>query len=312
HWWGGVRPGSAFVISAPAWHSYAAIQPYLAEFFEASCVVVSGTYLPRYAERIVDALRRFRPRYVTMFLPMVFPMLAAARRLGLEPRALFDGVEVLIVTGAPNTAGLARHLRETTGVGRISEVAGMTEGVLAMSCAEGSGLHVTPDTCYVEVVDPSTSKAVAANERGTMVHCFLIPEGSVYLRYDSEDVATLDDSPCACGLPSPRLKILGRWENGFRLGGETLLAYDVQLALEEGVAETIGMPFVITREGLGAGKLRLLMADPEHGAAALGERVRACLEARFGVGTEVGWVRELPLQFKGVAPVLSERQVGSS
>jgi len=72
------------------------------------------------------------------------------------------------------------------------------------------------------------------------------------------------------------------------------------------------MPFVITREGLGAGKLRLLMADRERGASALGERVRACLEARFGVGAEVGWVRELPLQFKGVAPVLSERQVGSS
>jgi phenylacetate-coenzyme A ligase PaaK-like adenylate-forming protein len=305
-----VRPGSAFVISAPAWHSYAAIQPYLAEFFDATCVVVSGTYLPRYAGRIVDALRRFRPRYVTMFLPMVFPMLAAARRLGLEPRALFDGVEVLVVTGAPITAGMARHLRETTGVARISEVAGMTEGVLAMSCAQGRGLHVTPDTCYVEVLDPSTSKPVAAGQRGTMVHCFLIPEGSVYLRYDSEDVATLDDSPCPCGLPSPRIKILGRWENGFRLGEATLLAYDVQLALEEGVPETIGVPFVISREGLSAGKLRLLMADPERGAAALGERVRDCLEARFGVGAEVAWVRELPLQFKGVAPVLSERQMG--
>jgi phenylacetate-CoA ligase len=309
HWWGGVRPGSAFVISAPAWHSYAAIQPYLTQFFEASCVVVSGTYLPRYAERIVDALRRFRPRYVTMFLPMVFPMLAAARRLGLEPRAVFDGVEVLIVTGAPITAGMAHHLCAVTGVARISEVAGMTEGVLAMACAEANGLHVAPDTCYVEVLDPSTRRPVASGERGTMVHCFLIPEGSVYLRYDSEDVATLDDSPCVCGLPSPRLKILGRWEHSFRLAGATLLPYDVQLALERVVPETVGMPFVISRDALDAGALRLLMPEPSHGAAALAHEVGACLEARFGVAGEVAWVRELPLQFKGVAPVLSEQQL---
>jgi phenylacetate-CoA ligase len=310
HWWAGFRPGSCFVISAPAWHSYAAIQPYLAEFFEASCVVVSGTYLPRYADRIVDALRRFRPRYVTMFLPMVFPMLSAAERLGLEPRALFDGVEVLLVTGAPITAGMAKHLRELTGVGRISEVAGTTEGALAVSCSEDRGLHVVPDTCIIEALDRTTRKPVAREERGTMVHSFLIPEGSVYLRYDSEDVVTIDDSSCACGLASPRIKILGRWEHAFRLGGHALLAYDVQRVLEEEIPETIGMPFVISREGLAAGKMRLLMPTPERRADTLGARLRACLEPRFGAAAEIAWVRELPLQFKGVAPVLSETQIG--
>ena len=142
-----------------------------------------------------------------------------------------------------------------------------------------------------------------------MVHCFLIPEGSVYLRYDSEDVATLDDSPCACGLPSPRLKILGRWEYSFRLAGATLLPYDVQLALERAVPETVGMPFVISRDALDAGTLRLLMPEPSRDAPALAHEVGACLESRFGVRAEVAWVRELPLQFKGVAPVLSEHQL---
>ena len=310
HWWGGVRPGSAFVISAPAWHSYAAIQPFLAEFYDATCVVVSGTYLPRYADRIVDALRRFRPRYVTMFLPMVFAMLAAARRQGIEARALFDAVDVLIVTGAPITAGMARHLRETTGVARISEVAGMTEGLLAMACERGGGLHVVPDTCYAQVVDRVTGRAVAAGERGTLVNSFLIPHGSVYLRYDSEDVATLDDSPCPCGLPSPRLKILGRWEHAFDLGAGPVVAYDVQLALEETVPETIGTPFVISKEALASRRLRLLMPEPERGAAQLAERVVSALESCFSVRAEVAWVRELPLQFKGVAPVLSEGQIG--
>lgn len=310
HWWAGFRPGSPFVISAPAWHSYAAIQPYLAEFFEAPCVVVSGTYLPRYTERIVDAIRRFHPRYVTMFLPMVFPMMVAAKRMGLPPRTLFDGVEVLLVTGAPITAGMELHLKAVTGVARISEAAGATEGVLATSCMERRGLHVAPDTCYVEAVDPITRLPSADGERGTLVHCFLIPEGSVYLRYDTEDVVTIDHAPCPCGLPSPRIKLLGRWENGITLGGQKLVPFDVQQALEDEVPETVGAAFVISREGLADGKLRLLMPEPESGRDALGSGIREALMRRFAVPSEIHWVRELPLQFKGVAPVLSETQIG--
>ncbi len=169
---------------------------------------------------------------------------------------------MLLVTGAPITPGMATHLRELTGVARISEAAGATEGVLAMSCAEGRGLHVAPDTCYVEALDRETRRPVAPRSRGTMVHCFLIPEGSVYLRYDSEDVVTIDDDPCPCGLPSPRIKIVGRWEHSFRFGRETLVPYDVQLALEEEVPQTVGMPFVISREGLDAGQASPARARP--------------------------------------------------
>jgi len=310
HWWAGFRKHGPFVISAPAWHNYAAIQPALAEHFEMPCVVVSGTYLPRSADRIVDALRRFRPRFVTMFLPMVFPILSAARRIGLEPRALFDGVEMLLVTGAPITPGMRAHLREELGIPRVTEIAGTSESVLAVECAEGCGLHVVPDTCYVEVLDRGTSAPVENAARGTLVHSFLIPEGSIYLRYDSEDAATIDRTPCPCGLASPRIKLCGRWEHSFELAGARSLPFDVQLALESSLPEMIGAPFVIVREGLAAGRLRLLLAEPESGAARIAEKMRQILEARFGVAAEIAWVRELPLQFKGVAPVLSESQVG--
>ena len=310
HWWAGFRKHGPFVISAPAWHNYAAIQPALAEHFDMPCVVVSGTYLPRYAERIVDAFRRFRPRFITMFLPMVFPILSAARRDGIDPRALFEGVEVLLVTGAPITPGMRGHLRELLGVPRVAEIAGTSESVLAVECTEERGLHVVPDTCYVEVLDRQTGGTVAPEARGTLVHSFLIPEGSVYLRYDSEDATTIDASPCPCGLASPRIKLCGRWEHSFVLAGRTWLPFDVQLALEGELPELVGTPFVIVREGIAAGRLRLLLPEPESGAAALAEKMRAVLEARFGVAAEVAWVRELPLAFKGVAPVLSESQVG--
>lgn len=306
HWWAGLRGGSPFVLSAPAWHSYAAVQPYIAERFGMPCIVVAGTYLPHFADRIVDAFLRFRPRFVTMFLPMVFSIVAASRRRGERPETIFGSVETLVVTGAPITPGMRAHLERMTGVARVAEIAGTSENVLAVDCVHANGLHVVPDTCVVEVLDPKTRRPVAGGERGSLVHCVLIAEGSVYLRYDSGDVAVIHSDPCPCGLPSPRIKVLGRWENSFSLFGRRLLPYDVQLALEEDVPELAGVPCVIVREPIAEGRLRLLLPEPEARAAALAGEILAALGRRFSVPVEVNWVRDLPLRFKGVAPVLSE------
>ena len=311
HWWAGLRHGGSLILSAPAWHSYAAIQPFVAEYFGMRCVVVSGTYLPRFADRIVDAIRNFRPRFVTMFLPMVFSIIAAGRRQGIRGDQLFAGVDNMVVTGAPITPGMRSHLSVLTGVGRVAEIAGTSENLLAVDCARAEGLHVVPDTCYAEALDPQSHKPVADGELGMMVSSALIPAGSLFLRYDAADVGVINHAPCRCGLASPRIKIFGRWEDRFRLGAHTMLPYDIQLALEQEVPELNGAACVIGREGLAQGRLRLLLIEPEQAAAALLEGARVRLARRFDVPVEIVGVRELPLRFKGVPPILSESEVAA-
>ncbi len=308
HWWAGLRPGGSFVMSAPAWHSYAAIQPFIAAHFGMRCVVVSGTYLPRFAERIVDAILHFKPRFLTMFLPMVFSILAVAREKKLCSHRLFENVESLVVTGAPITPGMRDHLKAGTGAGRVAEIAGTSENLLAVDCPQACGLHVVPDTCYVEIIDRRSGNHAADGQRGSVVNSAMIPHGSLYLRYDSGDIGVMDRSPCPCGLPSPRIKLLGRWEDCFTVGAQTLLPYDVQLALEQEVPELSGSTFVIVRESLTAGRLRILLAEPQPSSGALLDYAQKALSKRFDVTVEVGAARNLPLRFKGVPPILSERE----
>jgi len=311
HWWAGLRRGGSLVLSAPAWHSYAAIQPFVAEHFGMRCVVVSGTYLPRFADRIVDAISRFRPKFVTMFLPMVFSILAAARRMGIDGRALFTSVESLVVTGAPITPGMRSHLSVLTGVSRVAEIAGTSENLLSVDCPRAEGLHVVPDTCYAEVLDPQTHRPLADGEPGMMVSTALIAAGSLFIRYDAGDIGIIDHQPCRCGLAAPRIKIFGRWENRFQLGARMMLPYDVQLALEQEVSELNGATCVIGREALSQNRLRLLLIEPEQSASTLLEAARGKLERRFEVPVEIVAVRELPLRFKGVPPILSESEVAA-
>ncbi|HTY54275.1 MAG TPA: hypothetical protein VMB26_03690, partial [Candidatus Binataceae bacterium] len=256
-----------------------------------------------------DAILNFRPRFVTMFLPMVFSIIAAGRRQGLRGDRLFAGVESMVVTGAPITPGMRSHLHALTGIGRVAEIAGTSENLLAVDCPRAEGLHVVPDTCYAEVLDPQTHQPVADGEPGMMVSSALIAAGSLFLRYDAGDVGIISHAACRCGLPSPRIKLFGRWEDRFTLGAHTLLPYDVQLALEQEVPELSGTTAVIGREALARGLLRLLLIEPEQSAGALLEAARTKLARRFDVPVEIVAVRDLPLRFKGVPPILSESEV---
>jgi len=310
HWWAGLRPGTRFLLSAPAWHSYAAVQTWIAERLELPCVVVAGTYLPRFAGRIVDAMLAFRPRFVTIFLPMVFSLVSEARRRGLVPREVFASVETVTVAGAPITPGMRDALRRETGVQRFVEIAGSTESLLAVECRAERGLHVVPDTCYVEVLDPRSGLPAESGARGRVAHTCFVAWGSTYLRYDGGDAGVRDDSPCPCGLPSPRIKLLGRAEDAFALGARELLPYDVQLAVEESEPSLAGAPCLVLHEGLAEGRLELVMPRPETGyAPGLEDALARALRARFDAPAEVRFVDSLPLLFKGVPPVLSARDL---
>jgi phenylacetate-CoA ligase len=311
HWWAGLRPGTSLVMSAPAWHAYASIQPSIAMHFGNPCVVISGTFLPRFADRIVDAILRFHPRFLTMFLPMVFSILATAKRQGLSGEQLFDGVETLVVTGAPITPGMREHLQGLTKVKRVTELAGSSENLLAVDCVHAQSLHLVPDTCYAEVIDRKTGLPMPDGERGAVVHSSVIPAGSLYLRYDGGDVGIIDHSPCPCGLPSPRIKLLGRWDDCFTVGSRTLLPYDVQLALESEVPELRGIAFVISKDGLANSMLRLLLVEPEGSSIGFLDEAKSKLSRRLEVAVEIKAVRDLPLRFKGVPPILSEREAAS-
>jgi phenylacetate-CoA ligase len=304
-----LRADTPFLLVAPGWHVYAAVQSYMVERLGLPGVVVAGTYLPRFADRVVDALRRFRPRFLILFLPMVFSLLAEGRRQGRGAGDLFGSVERLTVTGTPITPGMRDHLMQITGVGRIIELAGSSENLLAVECGQQSGLHVVPDTCWVEVLDDAGGPA-APGERGTVVHTTMVPWGSMYIRYDGGDLGTIDPTPCPCGLPSPRMKILGRAEHAFALGGRRWLPYDVQAAVEEAVPELAGVGFAILSEGLAAGRLSLLFQEPDGGIdAAAQKEVSSRLGSRFGVGVDARWSKTLPLLLKGVTPILSEREI---
>jgi len=307
YWWAGLRPGMRMMMAAPAWHSLALQESWVAQRLGAECVIPWGTFLPRFAESFLDTLLDLRPAFVSLFLPMLYGLLAECRRRGQSPDRAFAGVQSVLVVGAPLTPGARQNLKDELGVGDLFEGAGNPEGLIAMECEQHAGHHCFVDTCYVEIIDAETGRPLPPGRRGSVVVSTLARHGSVHLRYEAEDVGEIFAEPCPCGRTWPRLEIYDRRANRFRAGGRELLWYDVRECLDE-VPELIGTPFAVIRRPGGSPALRIAMEQlGRWETGSLGPRIEALAGQRLGVPLQLEWVEGLPERWKGVT-VIDEKE----
>ena len=311
YWWAGLRPGMRMLMAAPAWHSLAVQETRVVERLGATCVIPWGTFLPTFSANFFDALKDIRPAFVSMFLPMFYALLAECRRRGISPRAVFDSVEYLLVGGAPMTPRSRESLTRELGVQDIFEGLGNPEGLTAMECSFHCGHHIFVDCCYVEIIDPKTGEILPPGKRGNVVITSLIPHGSVYIRYDTQDLGEILTQPCECGRTWPLMEVYDRRSNTVQVAGKEIVPFDVRLCLDE-VGELIGKPFAVVRSKTGEKVLRLLIQKPSAGdPEKLGAQLRSLIREKLQIEAREQWTEELPERWKGVT-VIEEGELGVS
>jgi phenylacetate-CoA ligase len=310
YWWGGLRPGMRMLMAAPAWHSLSVQETRVIERLGATCVVPWGTFLPRYSENFLNTIMDIRPDFVSIFLPMLYALLAECRRRGMSPSSAFDGVKNILVVGAPLTPRSRERLKEQLGVVDLFEGLGNPEGLTAMECSAHCGHHIFMDCCHIEINDPRTGHPLPAGNRGTVVITSLIPYGSVYIRYDTEDVGEILQQPCECGKTWPLMEVYDRRGNMVEVAGKELLPYDVRLCFDE-FQELIGIPFALVREEKKTDSLRMVIQKTPVGDF---ERFRARLRTRLREKLQIEvaeeWTEQLPERWKGVT-VIEEKDWGA-
>ncbi len=300
-WWAGWRPGMSVLVVAPGWHSLSFVQNWAFRQLGADVVIPWGTFLPTFAGRCVDALVRHKPKFVFLFLPMLYAMLAECERRGLSPRQAFCSVRSVLVVGEPMTAGARGTLREQLGVDDIFEGAGCPEGLDGPECSFHTGHHPIIKDCYVEILGLDGGPgAQRPGERGRLVLTSLADlTASLYIRVDLEDVAAFLPGPCPCGRTWPLIEVYGRLSDIVTAGGKQVLHYDVRHALD-GMPALSGRPFALVG-GQPSPSLRLVVESQRaEGQEALGQAVAQRLREALQVPVEVKFSAQLPVRWKGV------------
>jgi phenylacetate-CoA ligase len=301
--WAGLRRGMRMLMAAPAWHSLAVQETRVLQRVGATCVVPWGTFLPRYAPHFVDAILDVKPAFVSIFLPMLYALLAACRGKSITPARAFQSVKSILVVGAPMTPLSRVKLKEELGVNDIFEGLGNPEGLTAMECPFHVGHHIFLDCCYVEIVDPQTGQLLPAGQRGNVVVTSLIPHGSVYIRYDTEDLGTILPDRCGCGRTWPLMEVYDRRANVLAIAGKQIVPYDVRLCLDQ-IPELVAIPFAVIRSNVRMERLTLLIQKPPSGnLKEIETNVSSLLQHRFAVEARQEWAEELPQRWKGITVI---------
>jgi phenylacetate-CoA ligase len=210
-WMIGVRPGMRVLTMSPAWHILALVETAALTRIGACPIVPWGTYSPIFAGQVLDALRMHEPEHVLATLPVLVAVLEECARASLDPREVFASVRLVGCAGQALSAPMRRHLVEAMGLDALFERGGSSDGMFGGGeCSAYRGHHIFADLHYVEIVDPWSGRPVPAGRRGNAVVTNLTGGRSVYLRFDTEDVAAIIPGSCPCGRTHPLIEFYGR------------------------------------------------------------------------------------------------------
>lgn len=218
--------------------------------------------------------------------------------LGCDLRDL--GIRWFFAAGEPGGSDPAIRSRLAEGFGaRVFDHTGGGHAFHAITCEANAGMHfVSADHCLVELVEPGSRRPIAPADgaRGELVVTFLAWEGTPFLRASFGDVVELRTAPCPCGLPGPRISIVGRADDMLIVKGVNLFPEAVRGLLEEFVPRVTGH-FRIVLAGPGPRvdpplRLRVERGEGVEGAA-LAQLEREIVDAmrdRLRVRPAIEWV----------------------
>jgi len=166
-----------------------------------------------------------------------------AKELGIDLN-----VRLVIGLGEPWAESYKKRVEEEYGV-TFKSAYGLTEaGELSGECEYGGGMHISADTCILEVIDPETHQVLAPGQEGELVVTNFFRRAVPRIRFRTSDITKiLPYEPCPCGRTHPKMAaVKGRLSYVINVRGRKLFPVDVEEVL--GSISDLGHEYQIIRD----------------------------------------------------------------
>ncbi len=302
--WAGFTPLQTALLMSPVWHRLAACEAHAIIRLGGRCAFFWGSLGTEYTRAFLDTLTNVRPAFVTTTAPFLLALVRRSGELGQSLPDLFRSVRSIVVVGLPLTPHIREYLRDKLGVEDVFERSGTQEGAALDDCRCHNTPHVHEDVCYLEVLDDG-GRAVPPGRRGRLVVTKLTGAGSIFIRYDTGDIAAFAPEPCPCKCEFRRLKIFGRPESSVKVGSRVITAYDVRDCIERD-PEMVGRNILLVREPSPVLNVAIEGAPRDGDGDGIARRLRD----RFEVDdVKMSWLGNLRVNW-GFRQVVDAREIG--
>jgi phenylacetate-CoA ligase len=172
------------------------------------------------------------------------------REMGIDPKD--TALKVGIFGAEFWSERMRREIEAQLGITAI-DIYGLSEIIgpgVATECQVQSGLHISEDHFYPEIIDPQTGETLPDGEKGELVLTTITKEGMPMVRYRTRDLTVLNRTVCQCGRTLARMsKVLGRSDDMLIIRGVNVFPSQVESVLL-GVGETSPhYQLIVDREG---------------------------------------------------------------
>lgn len=270
--WYGVRPGDTRI---KLWGAPLGVQPLkrligtFRDFLLREHLVSSYELNPTTLARLADRVRRLRPKALVGYVSALEIFARFVELRGLE-----DVVAPAVIPAGETLFDHQRELFERAFRGKVFNRYGSHEFTgVAHECEAHGGMHINAENLIVEVV--VEDRPARPGELGEIVITDLENRGMPFIRYGTEDLGELDETPCPCGRGLPRLaRVEGR-------------IYDV-IVCPNGAVHTGTFFCKLTRSAPGIRQFQVIQETP------LRLRIKMVTDSDYGEGSAdylVGTIR---------------------
>lgn len=224
YWRAGIRPGDV-MIQALSLSMFTGGLPLSQGIMNlGACVVPVG--IEGGTKRVLEMIKLTRPAAIVATPSFGKYLIEETPRLmGKDPRELGLRYFFCAGEGGGGEATIRHALAEGFGA-KVFDHTGGGHAFHGISCecadqVNGAMHFVSEDHCLLELVDPETHQALemADGVTGEMVFTFLDWRGGPFMRYALGDLIQVWTTPCVCGRPGIRFKILGRCDDMLTIKG---------------------------------------------------------------------------------------------
>jgi len=202
------------------------------------------------------------------------------------------------------------------------DIYGLTEIIgpgVSHECEAKSGLHVSEDMFYPEVIDPATGKVLPDGQKGELVFTTLTKEGTPVIRYRTRDITYLERGRCSCGRTLVRMhRLLGRTDDMLIIRGVNVFPSQIEHVLMRIEGTEPHYQIVVDRQAARLDDLEVMVeveqsffTDETKGLEALRAKIAAAIRDELSVSARVRLVEPKTIErSQGKAKrVIDKRQI---
>ncbi len=153
-------------------------------------------------EEFVTQTKKSRPSFILAYPSLAFDLAERIESGHVSPVR----VPVICVTAEPFYEHQRQKIESVLADRAYARYGTREFGTAAFECPRQNGYHIITESVYIEVVPTGVNATT-----GAILVTDLLNKGTPLIRYRVADLASLDESPCDCGLAAPRLlQIQGR------------------------------------------------------------------------------------------------------